>query len=305
MDYSKCTECNAKLFKLKEHYTCKECGLISDYKITDHDNILIPELFYNNETPYTESGTFVPKGSKSYILKDSKYIYNDIYRLNVQILYTKEMRLYDSITDTIESICLDNYSFCIKKVSKELWLLVKHTYKAQIRKEIIGSCIYYACIDNNRPIEIDEILKIVQIDNMNKGMKIFKEILYNSNKKYLLTKKIDTIYYIYYYINKLEPFIDFHTINDIHKISTNIWNRIEAVIYDDHTKTNIQTKTDIINFINSSDKIKANSIIFLCLNGKINIQDYSKICGLSNHTIEIYSTFVYNNCKKDIIQNII
>ena len=72
MNKEKCKDCDSILYKLQEYYTCIECGLVSDLKIIEHDTS-------DDNLINVQHSSFVPKGSRSYILKDSKYIYNDIY----------------------------------------------------------------------------------------------------------------------------------------------------------------------------------------------------------------------------------
>jgi transcription initiation factor TFIIIB Brf1 subunit/transcription initiation factor TFIIB len=166
-----CKDCNSKNLHISHgSYVCVNCGLLKT------DTIFPLEY----EEPEEMIPTFIHKGSKTFVLRDNKYVYSDIYRLQISTNYSSAQKALDNTRNIINSI------FGILKTPKyeffamKLWESVsKKTHKGSLRKGLIACCIYYSCIHNNYPIDNTEICRYLGIDTkcFNKTNKEFINLL--------------------------------------------------------------------------------------------------------------------------------
>jgi len=223
----KCTECNLELIKTHEHYVCEHCGLVLNEQIMADDT--------DEVTEDVKMSSFIPKGSKTYVIQDSKYVYRDIYRLNVQCQYDKITRAKDIISDIIDNMCT-NYSESISSYAKVIWEELHKSgqiFRGSIRKGLLCNSIYYSCMQNNRPTEISELCQDIQMENsiFNKSHIIFKNLISKTKLKFLLSKKVD----VNCYINLLTN--NFHK-QGLYEKCTNIYNSVIDKLQN-HTIKNI------------------------------------------------------------------
>ncbi len=188
----KCTECDLDLIETHEHYVCQHCGLVLNEQIMADDT--------DEVTEDIKISSFISKGSKTYVISNSKYVYRDIYRLNVQCNYSSEDRSNNIVSDIIDNMC-SNYSTTISSYAKIIWAELKKSnqiFRGKIREGLFSNAIYYSCMQNNHPTEISELCTNIQIENniFNKSHPIFKNLISKTNLKFLLSKKVDVNCYI-------------------------------------------------------------------------------------------------------------
>ncbi len=200
-----CQECKKELNKINGQYVCTECGLINNDIIVDE--IDYPDNRQEQNNPFSnELSTFMSKGNMSYILKDSKYIKFDIYKLHVQTNYNNKQRSYSDVSNIIDSCIIPEK---VKNTAKKIWtdfIGTKKIIKGLMRKGIISCILYYSHIEHNIPIEISEICDLIyKIDTkyFNKANKEFITIFNNSKWSHLLTKRIEAVDYFNYYIHRI------------------------------------------------------------------------------------------------------
>lgn len=268
-----CQNCGHLLVNTLENYVCDNCGLVSYNKINTYDNHNYyehkdPYLYNDNDSKIAQSSTYVPKGSVSYVVKNGKYVRSDIYKINIQNSYTNKMRSINTSCDEIDALCSNNFHSSIKQTAKELWFLNTKVYKSQLRKEIMSACVYYACIENNNQVEIKELAERLGINISNKGLKIMKEILHNSEKRYLLSKIIDIKIYFNNCINTFGSYV-----------------RIDDNVYHKCIKLYDVTK-NIPEMINTSNKIICYSVLYFCIKDNVSLNKYSNICNINACTIK-------------------
>ena len=189
----KCIDCSSdNLCYLYGSYVCLGCGLLK----TD----TIPEV--SNETSEIYNSTYLQKGSNTKVVKDNKYIKADIYKLHVQITYSSAERSYSKICDIIDQLELAG---TIKNKTKEIWKNIPKVYKGYFRKGMLACCIYYSCINNNYPIDSEEVCKLLLIETkyFNSANKEFI-LIFSEKYKDLITKTLTINDYLNRYCYKLD-----------------------------------------------------------------------------------------------------
>jgi DNA-directed RNA polymerase subunit RPC12/RpoP len=193
-----CPDCNIELIKTDEHIVCPLCGVVSKNMMNECGSGGEAEDEYQDSTENMTS--FIPKGSKTYVVRNGKYVYCDIYRLNVQCQYDKDTRSKDLVTNAIENMCIGKYSNKIISCSVDIWSVIHESgqvFRGQIRKGLIANCIFYSCIQNDRPTIISELCQDIKTDIVifNKSHTIFKNLISKTKWKFLLSKKVDVSNY--------------------------------------------------------------------------------------------------------------
>ncbi len=244
----KCTECDLDLIETHEHYVCQHCGLVLNEQIIADDT--------DEVTEDTKMSSFIPKGSKTYVIHDSKYIYRDIYRLNVQCQYDPKERSNNIVSDNIDNMC-SNYSENIASYAKLIFAEIRKSnqiFRGSNLRGIFANAIYYSCMQNNHPTNISELCTNIQMENnvFNKSHTIFKNLIAKTQLKFLLSKKVDVNCYISLLTN------NFH-------------------------KPGLYEKcTFIYNSINNSHNHDIKNIICAIIHIADNTLDIKYICGITN-----------------------
>ncbi len=216
----KCSDCKSEeTYPDTGYIVCGRCGIIISTIISDE-----PEWTnfdqgldrsrcgpsVDEENPYSiQLSTFIPMGSKSFIVKDGQYISNDIAHLHIRQSYTSKQKSFTIIQNIFDNLSL-KYPTCVISVCKKMWKTVVDTSKiirSGSRKGLISNCLYYSCIDNNCPRTPAEICASLQTTSkdFNKGTKLFIEIFGPSKEwSYLFNKDSQIESYFTRYCNILE-----------------------------------------------------------------------------------------------------
>jgi transcription initiation factor TFIIIB Brf1 subunit/transcription initiation factor TFIIB len=224
---TQCKDCPSKKLTTVDGYlVCSKCGLVLQSIISD-------EAEWNNYTnkdgskgnnsrcggstaydinPFIDPlSTFLPKGSKSFINKEGRYIEYDISKLHIQNSYNHLQKSYNQVELIIDSSTADRYSKTVVTTAKKLWAEImksKKLTRGGVRKGLIACCIYYSCIHHDcprSPIEVCRDFGLPDTKNFNKGDKEFKETFEREPMwAHLLTKNLSTDNYFMRLCSKLE-----------------------------------------------------------------------------------------------------
>ena len=208
------------------YIVCKGCGLVSRQIISDEpewnnytkndgtftNNSRCGKDTSNDINPFiNQLSTYVPKGSKSTVIKDNVLIKSDISRFHIQQSYNHLQKSFNDVQTIIDTNTVNNYSPIIVTTAKKLWgevMKSKKIVRAGPRKGLITCCLYYACIHHNCPKSPQEISRdfgFNDVKNFNKGDREFNKIFENNEKwSHLLTKDITTVHYFGQFCSKLE-----------------------------------------------------------------------------------------------------
>lgn len=287
-NYNKITKCiNCKSRRLDSdngYLTCIKCGYVNSLVIMSNDgewnsfngennSRCGPVLCENN--PFETISTFVHRGSRSFITKDKKLIYSDISMLHLQNANNSKQKSFDKVDNIIENYASEYFSVNVIKLSKKLWKLImdsKKIIRSGPRKGLIASCVYYSCINYDCPRSCEEISSLFKISSkdLNKGLKIFKDIFQtNDEYSYLLTKDITIDSY----------FTRFCSILEQHKLINNSFN-IQKQCKDIHK--------NYLLMMSGTNKSFACAILYITLkNNDINIHPsvYSNHLGICPSTL--------------------
>ncbi len=133
---------------------------------------------YNCDNPYTINGT-VPGFNKNSFLM----------RLHYQQTFSHKQKTFWKTSERFSDYCgLFGLPDSVLTEAKNMWHLCMESgvlTRASVRNGLIASCLYYASIHNNIPIDRQTIIDGVDGNNKGflKGEKIFMQIMEN-NKKY-------------------------------------------------------------------------------------------------------------------------
>jgi transcription initiation factor TFIIIB Brf1 subunit/transcription initiation factor TFIIB len=196
IQYEFCKSCNSnKLIKDDGYVKCFECGMCNSPIVSNEaewinyaDSVNRSRCGPSNDceiNPFINSlATYIPKGSKSFITKNGKYISSDISNIHIQNSYNHLQRSFAKVENLFDNISTSKYPPTVITIAKKLWaeVCLKHKLtRSGPRKGLIASCLYYACVHYDcprTPFEICEDFKIVPKD-FNKGQTIFKEVFSN------------------------------------------------------------------------------------------------------------------------------
>jgi hypothetical protein len=183
--------------KNKEYYICMNCGIVADPIIDDSDGVS------GNGSGIV--GTYIQKGSPSFICKDNSYIKCDIFRLHVQNNYNNKQKSYNNFENLISIL---DYPPCVISTSKDIWTCIMNTGKiirGSVRLGVIMCCVYYSCCYhgcNRTPLELsNEFSSTTKV--FNKGDKAFKDIIKDTTWSFLISKEISCENYFTRFCYKL------------------------------------------------------------------------------------------------------
>jgi len=163
---------------------CKNCGGVID------DCNISSESEWNNYKD--ESGNYAKNTQRGDTFKDDNpysiggtLSFNTntlIGKMSLQMTFNHKQKTYWLIGKDFENAaCLLNIKKSVVEDAKRFW----HNYmesgkltRASVRKGLIASCLYHACIKNNCPIEREEIQRVFECSakTLSKGEKVFFEI---------------------------------------------------------------------------------------------------------------------------------
>lgn len=178
---------------------CLDCGLIvsstvvdlssewNNYKNDDgsYQNSCQRADLYVSDNPYSRGGTIPGFNKNSYIM-----------RLHYQQVFSHKQKTYWKISEKFVDYCtlIGLPSSDIVSTAKKMWHICMESGKltrAGVRNGLIGSCLYYACVFSNIPVDRQKIIDTVDGNNKGflKGEKVFCEIMENSEYYKNITKK--------------------------------------------------------------------------------------------------------------------
>lgn len=178
---------------------CLECGQIvssniselvsewNNYKNDDgsYQNNCQRADLYVSDNPYALGGTIPGFNKNSYIM-----------RLHYQQVFSHKQKTYWKISEKFMDYCtlIGLPTSDIVTTAKKMWHICMESGKltrAGVRNGLIGSCLYYACVYCNVPIDRQKIIETVDGDNKGflKGEKVFCEIMEGSEYYKSITKK--------------------------------------------------------------------------------------------------------------------
>lgn len=138
---------------------------------------------YTSDNPYCKSGSVPGFNKNSFMM-----------RLHYQQTFSHKQKTFWKTSELFSDYCtVLNLPSDILIEAKNMWHICMESGKltrASVRSGLIASCLYYACVYNNSPIDRQKIIDHVDGNNKGflKGEKIFMEIM-NENKKYSLMGK--------------------------------------------------------------------------------------------------------------------
>jgi len=222
---SQCNQCRSKKLTDDNGYVlCSDCGFVIETIISDAaewtnqtgeaDKSRCGSVV-ENENPFMEQlSTYVPKGSKSYVLRDNKYVYADIANLHIRHNSNSKQKSYECISSILENLG-ENYPIGIINTAKKLWAEIIKTNRINRsgpRKGLIVACVYYSCVHNNSPRTSDEVCKDLGFSSKDytKGLKIFIDIFKNTEWASVLKKDTDisNFFYRYAYIIEKNKYVE-------------------------------------------------------------------------------------------------
>lgn len=183
-----CTHSNIDINNGME--TCMDCGevickIFSDcewnlYKNDDgsYQNSVQRCDLYSSDNPYCKSGTVPGFNKNSFIM-----------RLHYQQTFTHKQKTFWKTSELFTDYCtVLGLPSVVLMEAKNMWHICMESGKltrASVRSGLIASCLYYACVHNNNPIERKKIIEHVDTTNKGflKGEKIFMQIM-DENKQY-------------------------------------------------------------------------------------------------------------------------
>lgn len=131
--------------------------------------------FISSENPYFMGGT-VPGFNKNSFLM----------RLHYQQTFSHKQKTYWKTSEMMSEYCTKiGLPLNILPDAKNMWHICMESGKltrAAVRTGLIGSCIYYSCIQNNMVADRQKIYDVLEISNKGflKGEKIFMEIMHEA-----------------------------------------------------------------------------------------------------------------------------
>lgn len=198
-----CSTCGSNfLLKDNGYIVCTSCGLVSTMDISNEaewnnydgvDNSRCGGIIENE--PFMESlTTFIPKGSRSFVVKNGKMVSSDISNFHFQQSINSKQISYNNMKNTFDN--MSNYTLGVINVCKNMWIeIIKsgRIYRGGVRKGLVGNCVYYSCLINNVPRTSNEICNDLNIEtkDFNKGYKIFMEIFENNEEYNIFLKNND------------------------------------------------------------------------------------------------------------------
>lgn len=173
----------------------------------------------------SECKTFIPKGCMFDIIvrqcnneKCKKYYHNvndkvcykcgdtdstkktvkrDLSQIHMRFSYNHKEKSFNNVRDEIESYCTENYSSAVISTATDLWgtiMIEEKLTRGGVRRGLIASCVYYACIHHRCPRTIDQICKDFHMKdsvNFNKGNKEFQQVFETSKRwSHLVTNTV-------------------------------------------------------------------------------------------------------------------
>lgn len=187
--YQSCNHHNRHLCDSEE--ICMDCGEVlckafnacewNSYKNDDgsYQNSTQRGDAYTSDNPYCKSATVPGFNKKSLIM-----------RLHYQQTFSHKQKTFWRTSESFSDYCtILGLPSAVLMEAKNMWHICMESGKltrASVRSGLIGSCLYYACVHNNNPIDRQKIIEHVHGTNKGflKGEKIFMEIM-NESKKYV------------------------------------------------------------------------------------------------------------------------
>lgn len=196
-----CTECKSTDISDKDEYcVCLSCGTVLSNIISNAAEWLNYQNDVNKSrcagvcsdiNPYINNlSTFIPKGSKSFVMKEGKYISSDISMLHIQNTYNHRQKSFSKIENLLDTLC-NKYHPLVIKEAKKMWIFImekKKITRAGKRIGLLANCVYYSCIIHNCPISAEEISKdFGNLDNknFNMGSKVYRTLFQDSEWAYV------------------------------------------------------------------------------------------------------------------------
>lgn len=136
-----------------------------------------------SENPYYKGGTVPGFNKNSFMM-----------RLHYQQTFSHKQKTYWKTSEMITDYCIKiGLPTCILPDAKNMWHICMESGKltrAAVRTGLIGSCIYYSCLENNIVADRQKIYDVLEISNKGflKGERIFMEIIHQSGKYQKLGK---------------------------------------------------------------------------------------------------------------------
>lgn len=137
-----------------------------------------------SDNPYYKGGT-IPGFNKNSL----------IMRLHYQQTFSHKQKTYWRTSEIMSNYCIRiGLPLSILPDAKNMWHICMESGKltrAAVRKGLIGSCIYYACIKNNIVADRQKIYDVLEICNKGflKGERIFMEIMHEAGTYQKLGKQ--------------------------------------------------------------------------------------------------------------------
>ena len=232
---------------------CSECGFIvscrqiseeaewnnyMDDKVGGFKNASRCGLAEDPTNPFSTLSTFVPKGTMSTtFVKDSngntKLVKYDLSKWHAQIALSTKCKSFNDASNLLNEMCVRmNLPKFIVTTIKEYWSEImnnKRVTRAAVRKGLMASCIYYACIYHKIPRNISELSDILCIDvkEITKGDKVFREVIENSNYQHALFYNMEVEDLFTRHCDKLN--IQFKYITEMVQINDLCSKELEAV----------------------------------------------------------------------------
>jgi len=137
-----------------------------------------------SDNPYSKGGTIPGFNKSSFIM-----------RLHYQQTFTHKQKTYWKTSEMMYDYCTKiGLPLTILPDAKSMWHICMESGKltrAAVRTGLIGSCIYYACINNNIVADRQKIYDVLEISNKGflKGERIFMEIMHGAGAYQKLGKQ--------------------------------------------------------------------------------------------------------------------
>jgi len=203
---------------------------------------------YTSDNPYDKNGT-IPgfAGKNSFMM-----------RMHYQQTFSHKQKTFWNISEKFQNYCtLLKIHDCVLPVAKDMWHICMESGKltrASVRNGLIASCLYYAGVYKNLPIDRQSIIDLVDGTQKGflKGEKIFVEIMETTDRyKHIGKEKINIIENDSFvkYVNKLD--LPFKTCDICNNYYTMYKDKLDSVTPKSATagilfyviKNNLQLKT--------------------------------------------------------------
>lgn len=195
----RCDGCGSETMLMDSGYfVCTSCGLVNTIHISNegewnnYDGVDNSRCGLSECEPFMESlTTFVPKGSRSFVVKNGRLVSTDISSYHFHQSINSKQISYNTIKNVFDN--MSNYTIGVINMCKNMWVEIiksEKIFRGGVRKGLIGNCVYYSCLINNVPRTSNEICTDLNIEtkDFNKGNKIFMEIFENNNNYNIFLK---------------------------------------------------------------------------------------------------------------------